>query len=40
LTGFEALSRVITASDCYDFQYSQLDEAVKVFDDLVARRHG
>jgi HprK-related kinase A len=38
LSGFEALSRVVGASDCYDFQYSQLDDAVAVFDDLVARR--
>ena len=37
--GFEALSRVVDASDCYDFQYSQLDDAVAVFDGLVARRH-
>lgn len=37
--GFEVLSKVIDASDCYDFHYSQLDDAVKVFDDLVARRH-
>ena len=37
-TGFEALSRVVDASDCYDFQYSRLDDAVAVFDDLVTRR--
>ena len=37
--GFEALSRVVDASDCYDFQYSHLDDAVAVFDDLIARRH-
>lgn len=37
LKGFEVLSRVIDASDCYDFQYSQLDDAVAVFDDLVAQ---
>jgi HprK-related kinase A len=37
-TGFEVLSKVIDSSDCYDFQYSQLDDAVAVFDDLVARR--
>ncbi len=40
LEGFEALSKVIDASDCYDFQYSQLDDAVAVFDELVARRNG
>ena len=37
-TGFEVLSKVIDASDCFDFQYSQLDDAVAVFDTLVARR--
>lgn len=35
--GFEGLSRVIDASDCYDFQYSRLDDAVAVFDDMVAQ---
>ena len=35
--GFEALSRVVDASDCYDFRYGQLDDAVAVFDRLVAR---
>lgn len=34
LTGFEVLTDVITAADCYDFTYSQLDEAVAVFDAL------
>ena len=37
LTGFELLADVITASDCYDFKYSQLDEAVRVFDALAAQ---
>ena len=37
LTGFELLADVITASDCYDFRYSQLEEAVTVFDRLVAQ---
>ena len=37
LTGFELLSDLITASDCYDFQYSQLEEAVSVFDRLAAK---
>ena len=37
LTGFEILADVISASDCYDFRYSQLDEAVSVFDQLAAR---
>jgi len=35
LQGFKALSRVIDASDCYDFEYSQLDDAVAIFDNLV-----
>jgi HprK-related kinase A len=34
LEGFTALSRVIDSSDCYDFSYSQLDDAVAVFDKL------
>lgn len=34
LTGYELLAGVITASDCYDFRYSQLGEAVSVFDRL------
>lgn len=38
LDGFQTLRRVIDASDCYDFEYSQLDDAVTVFDDLVRRR--
>ncbi len=37
LKGFEVLSRVIDSSDCYDFQYSQLDDAVAAFDALAAR---
>jgi len=37
LKGFEVLSDVIDASDCYDFQYSQLDDAVAVFDELAAQ---
>lgn len=35
-TGFDGLSRVIDASDCYDFQYSHLDDAAAVFDELAA----
>jgi hypothetical protein len=37
LKGFEVLSSVIDASDCYDFQYSQLDDAVAVFDALAEK---
>jgi HprK-related kinase A len=34
LTGFEVLTDVITAVDCYDFTYSRLEDAVAVFDAL------
>jgi HprK-related kinase A len=37
-TGFEVLTQVIDASECFDFQYSKLDDAVAVFDELVSRR--
>ena len=37
LTGFEVLSEVISATDCYDFTYSHLEEAVTVFDQFVMR---
>lgn len=40
LTGFELLSNLITVSDCYDFRYSQLEEAVSVFDQLAAKERG
>lgn len=33
--GFDALSTVVDASDCYDFRYSQLDDAVVEFDRLL-----
>lgn len=36
--GFDVLADVVEACDCYDFVYSQLDDAVAVFDDLVAGR--
>jgi hypothetical protein len=39
LTGFDMLADVITASDCYDFQYSSLEEAANVFDQLAAVEH-
>lgn len=32
--GFEALSELISRSDCYDFEYSDLEEAIAVFQDL------
>lgn len=37
LVGFELLADVISVSDCYDFKYSQLEEAVSVFEQLAAR---
>ena len=33
---FRVCSGLIRQSDCYDFQYSRLDEAVAVFDHLAA----
>jgi HprK-related kinase A len=33
--GFHALADVVQGSDCYDFQYSRLDDAVAVFDRLL-----
>lgn len=35
--GFEVLSNVIDSSDCYDFQYSCLDDAVEAFDALLTQ---
>ncbi len=32
--GFLAISELIDKCDCYDFTYSQLDDAIKVFDEL------
>ena len=34
LDGFNALSELVDASDCYDFRYSRLDDAVEIFDKL------
>lgn len=39
LAGFELLADVISASDCYDFRYSQLEEAIDLFDLLAMREH-
>ena len=36
-TGFDILADVIEASDCYDFTYSRLEQAVPLFDALAAR---
>ncbi|MDP2370730.1 HprK-related kinase A [Rhodoferax sp.] len=37
LTGFEALSALVSNCDCYDFQYSQLEQAVATFDALAQK---
>ena len=34
--GFELNAALIDACDCWDFSYSRLDEAIRVFEDLVA----
>ena len=34
LKGFEQLSELVSQCDCYDFEYSQLEQAVAVFDAL------
>lgn len=39
-TGFEVLGGVISASDCYDFTYSRLDEAIEIFDALFRQHRG
>jgi len=35
-TGFEGLSSLVDACECYDFEYSQLDDAVAIFDNLAS----
>lgn len=37
--GFDVLSKVVDSSECFDFQYSQLDDAVAVFEDLVSQKN-
>lgn len=37
LAGFELLADVISASDCYDFRYSRLEDAIALFDMLALR---
>lgn len=34
--GFQALTELLDQSDCYDFSYSRLDDAVHIFDKLAA----
>lgn len=38
LTGFEILGDVISDCDCFDFRYSQLDDAVAIFNQLAQDR--
>lgn len=38
--GFESLAGVISASDCHDFSYGRLDDAVSVFDALAQAHDG
>ena len=40
LTGFEVLSKVVSVCDCYQFSYSQLDDAVAAFDRLATETAG
>jgi HprK-related kinase A len=35
--GFELLAQVIAGSDCFEFQYGALEDAVEVFDDIARR---
>jgi hypothetical protein len=35
--GFDALSNVVRGSDCFDFKYGNLSEAIALFDGLVDR---
>jgi len=37
-TGFEALAGIVDRSDCYEFVYSALDDAIDAFADLAAGR--
>lgn len=38
VAGFEALTQLVGASDCFDFSYGRLDDAVAVFDELARTR--
>ena len=38
--GFDAVGRLIDQSQCYKLSYSRLDDAVSIFDDLLAGRMG
>jgi hypothetical protein len=34
--GFEALARLMDVCDCYEFSYSDLDEALTLFDSMAS----
>ena len=36
--GFEFLARLVDEVACYEFEYSDLEDAVRIFDDLASRR--
>ena len=38
-TGFDILNATISNCDCYDFRYSNLDEAIELFDQLIEQQH-
>ncbi len=38
-SGFHTLAEVVDQSDCYDFEYSKLGDAVNIFDALVTSRN-
>jgi hypothetical protein len=35
--GFDLLANVIEGCDCYEFTYADLNDAVKIFDELATR---
>jgi hypothetical protein len=35
--GFELLAQVVSGSDCFEFRYATLDDAVAVIDDAARR---
>ena len=37
-TGFTTIARLLDACDCYDFEYSRIEDALEVFDWLAAGR--
>ncbi len=37
-SGFEGVGRLVDQSECYQFTYSQLDDATRIFDELLVRQ--